>query len=484
MPRKPSSRTEKFTLMVNGEPIEITLYSPRGNKKTWYVLWKGLASARSTGQTSFDEARKFAEAMFRNGGRRPEARDAVLTDADFRRIQKRHFGKNLDSIGGERANKSLTSCLEAIEAFKRVTSLEFVTSATPHDCENFQHAALKLKSNWRRKKKRHSDAGNQGHAVDQEDHSTLSPSTIVKWSTALQAAFERANKNAGKKCVRGVVSNERLLDENPWRQFTWIKPLKREIRHFDINELTSLLDWCKEHWQGITVAPLYFKVMLWSWARRSEVSQLKWSDERKVLSECHFKSVGKHGVEKWFRLPLLLRNELEAIRCESEFVFGGYSSQLHNFYVRKGNRKAATRVRKEFDPKNLGEWMYHRVKEWSVNSPAGTAYLHIFRKTGLQFALAGEHAMIEVARDASITPQVMAASYAQELREQLRQKSNRTFYRIRNSLPMDVAARYGYETSERESLIEAIDAARMEHNWQVVQNLVVELVQLDSNGVL
>lgn len=52
----------------------------------------------------------------------------------------------------------------------------------------------------------------------------------------------------------------------------------------------------------------------------------------------------------------------------------------------------------EFKPENLGYWMYHQVKDWSQELSDGSAYLHIFRKTGLQLALSGEHAKIDVAR--------------------------------------------------------------------------------------
>ena len=44
--------------------------------------------------------------------------------------------------------------------------------------------------------------------------------TVRKWLVALQAASERANDNAGRKCVRGVVPPDRLLKSNPWHRFT------------------------------------------------------------------------------------------------------------------------------------------------------------------------------------------------------------------------------------------------------------------------
>jgi len=482
MPKKPSKKTVRATVVVNGNPIELTLYSPRESKKTWYVYWKGLVASRSTGQTSYDEALRVAEAMVRNGGKRPEPQNVSITDAEFIEVQKQHFGKSLDPKDAERAQRTLVGCLEAIEAFRLVTGIEHVASATPDDCERFQHAALKLPSNWRRRTGEQAVHGDTNGDADRSHEDTLSPSTIVKWSTALRAAFERANRNAGKKCVRGVIPNERLLSENPWKQFTWIKRVTRKIRHFSFTDLASLLDWFDANWSGVTVAPAYIKVMLWSWARRSEVSELKWSDDRSMLSEYHFKSIGKRGVTKWFRIPSSLRQELESIRCESDYVFGDYSRQLREFHLRNGNNRAASQVSEEFSPVNLGDWMYHRVSEWSENSPNGSAYLHIFRKTGLQLALSGEHAKIDVANDASITPAVMATSYAQEFDEELWHKSNRTYRRIRASLPLDVAVRYGYEDSEKERLIEALDNARMKLDWIEIERLANRLTELDQEG--
>lgn len=134
----------------------------------------------------------------------------------------------------------------------------------------------------------------------------------------------------------------------------------------------------------------------------------------------------------------------------------------------------------EFKPENLGYWMYHQVKDWPKELSDGSAYLHIFRKTGLQLALSGEHAKIDVANDASITPAVMATSYAQEFDEELWRKSNRTYRRIRMSLPLDVAVRYGYEDSERERLIEALDSARMNLDWKEIERLTKLLINLQQ----
>ncbi len=122
--------------------------------------------------------------------------------------------------------------------------------------------------------------------------------------------------------------------------------------------------------------------------------------------------------------------------------------------------------------------MYRRIAEWSKDSPKGSAYLHIFRKTCLQLALSGEHQISDVARDASITSGVMEASYAQEFDEELWRKSNRTYRRIRASLTQEVAVRYGYGDSERERLLEELDLARTRLDWENVSRIAKSIERL------
>ncbi|MDB4637894.1 hypothetical protein OAK47_02635 [Planctomycetaceae bacterium] len=139
--------------------------------------------------------------------------------------------------------------------------------------------------------------------------------------------------------------------------------------------MRSLLDWFEDKWSDVTVPRAFVKVSLWSWARKSEASGLRWSDVRRTGDECHFKSVGKWAVVKWFRIPKALREGLESIRCESEFVFGDYPRQLVFHHERHINPSVARRVKPEFDPYNLGDWMYRQMVEWSKGRENGHAYL-------------------------------------------------------------------------------------------------------------
>jgi hypothetical protein len=135
-------------------------------------------------------------------------------------------------------------------------------------------------------------------------------------------------------------------------------------------------------------------------------------------------------------------------------------------------------ARLDFIPENLGDWMYRQVFDWSQSLPKGSAYLHVFRKTALQHALSGEHIEQAVAEEACVTPAVMRASYARASDEEFRRMSNRTFRRIRSSLPVEVASRYGYEEKPADRVMEQLDLARSLGNWETVARLAEELTRM------
>ena len=476
MPRKPKLKKTKINVLVSGKSISVTLHPPTSTRPSWYAYWTGLVTSKSTGHSDLDAAVKAIEAMLQNGGRKSSIADLVLTDEEFDEIQRRHYGKKRDPSASERAKRSLTACMEAISAFRQISGVSPISLATPEDCERFQDEALKLPKNWRV-----TYADNPSSRKRREERGQvelISPTTVVRWSRALRAAFERANRNAGQKCVRSVVPNEKLLSENPWKQFSWVEERKRTKRRFDQQELLSLLEYFEQNWPGLPFAPAFLKVCLWSWGRREEISSLKWEQVREIGREKHFDSVGKWGVRKWFRVPAKLFGELESLRSESPYVFGCYAEQLREFYLSRGRNSAAHRVSQQFNPENVGEWMYRQVSRWSQGQPNGPAYLHIFRKTSLQYARSGEDVNRQVATDASLTTAVMMASYADESDEELRHKSNRTHRRIRASLPVAVASRYGCEEKPSDILIERMDAARAQEDWSEVARLCQELSNL------
>jgi integrase len=465
MPRKPKAQKRVITVVVNGSPVAVVLHPPAGRRTSWYAYTAGWVSSKSTGQADFNEAVKVVEAMLRNGGRRAELKDRLLSDEELEQIQVTHFGRKTDPDAVRRARKSLEECLDALNAFKALSGLSSISAATPDDCAAFQRKALALPKNWRSK-----------HPRSKETTATISPSTVVKWSRCLASGFERANRTAGKKCVRGVVDEGKLLTSNPWTQFTWIEASKRPIRQFDSDELLGLLTFMEESWSDVPVAAAAAKVFLWSGCRKLEVAGLTWEMLRIVGDEYHFEVLGKWAVTRWFRVPQPVYRELLALRTPSSpFVFAGYAEQIRERHA--DNVGCTRKIREDFTAKNFGRWVYERVKEWAEKYGKGRAFLHVFRKTALQHARRGEDINRQVAEDARVGESVMMTSYVKETDEELRARSNRTFARIVASLPSEVARRYGHAEPAPTPLEQQLQAATAAKDWDRVAALSVQLAR-------
>lgn len=472
MPRKQKKEKKTINIAVDGKTITVTMFPPKGRDKSWYAYWKGLPTRRSTKCRDYDDAVTAVHDMLCNNGSRSLAANTVLSDEEFDEIQRRHFSKRQDPAAQKRAQKSLKACMEAINSFRSISGLRPIAIATADDCERFQTEALKLPKNWRSK------YPNSKEVVD-----LLSPNTVIKWSVACRAAFERANRNAtNRKCVRGVVTEEKLLNENPWDKFNWIEGLEPEIRQYDDGELISILEFFEGNWPEVTIATTFAKTLLWSAGRKSEIAGLKWDCLYVVGEETHFEIVGKWSVRKWFRIPKGLYDELTALKVNDPHVFAAYNKQLRRHHENGPRPWVAKRVGAEFKPGNLGDWFYDRVVEWSESLPDGSACIHVFRKTTLQYARSGEDVNRQVAADARVSEGVMMTNYVRENAEELRQKSNRTFERIRASLSAEIAHRYGHTKQTPEPLKEQLQQALAAENWDLAARLTAELAKRNGQA--
>jgi integrase len=473
MPRKPKPpEKQTVNVVIDGVPVPVRLHPPEGRRASWYAYWPGLVASRTTGHSDLGQATATAESMVRawkagGAAHRPTPEGMVLSDDEFEAIQRAHYGKKQDEDRA-RAEKSLTSCLEAVRAFRAISGVSPISVATPDDCAAFQRKALALPRNWR-----------QSYPKSRPDPATISPSTVRKWSVALAAAFERCTRTAKDKCIRGLVAKEKLLAANPWHQFAWLaERVKRPVRQFDAAELTAFLDFLADRWADVTVAAAVAKVLLWSGARRDEVMGLTWDQHRHVQGEHHFSITGKHGVRRWFRVPPAVYRELDALRVAGDrhrHLFAVYPEQLRRHHGAGPMPYLVKTVGDAFDPVCLGDWFYERVREWSASLPKGAAYIHIFRKTVLQFALEGEESDHKVAADARLTERVMLGHYTDKTEVLLHARSNATYLRLLAGLPDDVAARYGYERPAAGPLEELLQAATEAKNYELVARLAAEL---------
>ena len=467
MGRRREQYKRKINVVVNGNTVSVILHPPTQRRKSWFAYWPGLTYSRSTGQRDFDQAVISAEAMIRNGGKPIRLADTMLTDEEFKAVQKDHYKKRPDR---KRAEKSLANCLEAIDAFIEISGISPMVSATPDDCASFQRNALKLPKSHRLKypKKR------------TEGVACYSEHTVLKWSRALQAAFERVNVNAGKKCIRGVVDESKLLTSNPWHAFTWIGAEDKKKRQFTRAELCSILDYFHERWTGITVATAAAKFCLWSGARLSEFAGLNWDELREVGGGYHFDLDCKMGLKRWVRIPRGLFLELQQLRrTGSQYVFAAYNDQLRGFYEAAGQAKFARKVGHQFVPRAFADWFQERIPDWAEATQSPHATPHVFRKTSQQCARSGEDEEDinkRVAEDLKVTPQVMLRHYVDERDLELWAASNRNYRRILASLPIDVAQRYGYTPENGAEKLEAeAKAAMAAQDWKLLATLAQEL---------
>ena len=103
------------------------------------------------------------------------------------------------------------------------------------------------------------------------------------------------------------------------------------------------------------------------------------------------------------------------------------------------------------------------------------AFVHMFRKTTLQYARRGEDINRQVAHDARVSETVMMTNYVKESDEELRQRSNRTYHRIVASLAPEVAERYGYVVNAKSELERRLESAIAAQNWDLAQAMSARL---------
>ena len=464
MPRKPKNKPTKIAVVVNGKPVTAALHPPSGSRKSWYVYWPGLTNSKSTGCQKMEEAIVVAQDMVKNDGKRSVVSDAMMSDEEFIEIQRTHFARKTDPAAQTRAAKTLRELLSAIAAFKAISNLEHIVAATADDCARFQRESLRKLKNWRKE-----------YPKSKHTEQFISPNTVLKWSRMLQAAYERANRSAGKRCVRGVVAEAKLLTDNPWTQFPWIEGIEPSKRRFDPTELVSILDFFEREWPVVLAAGLFAGVSLWTGARRLEVASFQWERCRFIGDEIHFDFVAKWGVHRWARIPSHLHDRLRQMPADGPYVFAAYNSQLRRHYAQSEQHYVAAKVGKEYDPTAFADWFHDKLVEWSKNEGKGHATQHVFRKTFLQFTRRGDDRNALVAADARVSATVMLRHYVDEEEEELRQKSNRTFARIVAGLPLEVAARYGHIASETCLLESQVRSAVEASDWGKAEQILRQL---------
>jgi integrase len=218
------------------------------------------------------------------------------------------------------------------------------------------------------------------------------------------------------------------------------------------------------------------KLYVWSWARREQIAGLRWSDLRIVEDEFHFDTVGKWGKEWWFRIPKSVYEELLTFKTESPYVFAKLMDQIREFHATEG-RKSAAKMVGDFSVYNVGRWFYEQVKKWDSE-----AYVHMFRKTSLQYARAGQDATQSLAKDARMSEGVMMTHYVKEEDLQFHAASNAMYQRLSLSMTPEVARAFGHEHSATAILEQRLRGAIGSRNWPLVVEVAKKLAKQDRQA--
>ena len=150
--------------------------------------------------------------------------------------------------------------------------------------------------------------------------------------------------------------------------------------------------------------------------------------------------------------------------------------QIRDFHVAEG-RKSAAKMVKEFSVYNAGRWVYDQVKKFDSE-----ACVHMFRKTSLQYARAGQDATRSLARDARVTEAVMMTHYVKEEDLQLRAASNAMYQRLCLSMTPEVARAFGHEHSATAMLEQRLRDAIGSRSWLVVSEVAKKLAKQDRHA--
>jgi len=392
---KAKDKWKSMTVDRDGEILTVYLHPPGTlrNPNSWAWTCKRVGvNGRSLKVGTFAEAKERVFAWFKGEPVREEkARQerAILSWEDWDAIQVAHTASRAEK-DRTRAERTLEECRKAQRLFIAVTGADSASSVDADLVGRFQLECPKRISKFRRPYGR---------------------TTVYKTLSHMSASFNRCDRNSGKKCVRGVVPSERLLEANPFEQIQWVQPDAKPIRQFDRGELKSLFGW--KFIGGCPLLSLFAKVSLWACGRLEEMTELRWDwlDSEGYITIPGMKA--KWGKGKTFRIPNDLAAELHSYRNGSPFVWAGYVEQLRDFHKTTGHGASALKV-KAFAPQRLRVSFQKWIAAWAKAGKAGRGLSHhAFRRTGLQWSREGQLRATEgdYAKAANVSLNVADKSY-------------------------------------------------------------------------
>lgn len=392
---KARDKWKSMTVEKDGQILTVYLHPPGTFRNPNYWAWtckKVNINGRSLKVGTFAEAKERVFAWFKAEPIREERvrqERAILSWDDWEAIQVDHTSKRTtkDRV---RAERMLTECRKAQRLIVAITGAEHASAVDADTVGRFQIECRIRISKYGR------PYGN---------------TTIRKTLAHLSASFNRCNRKAGKKCVRGVVVADKLLDGNPFEQVQWVEADDKPVRQFTVEQLKSFFGW--KIIGHCPLISLFAKTSLWACGRLEEMTELRWDwvDSAGYISIPD--DAAKWGKGKAVRVPPAFLAELQRHRSDSPFVWAGYVEQLRDYHLTRGHRASAHKL-KGFAPQRLRVTFQKWIAEWGDDSKAtdGLSH-HNFRKTGLQWSRENQLRSTEgdFARAANVTLDVAKKHY-------------------------------------------------------------------------
>lgn len=235
---------------------------------------------------------------------REKQEKAVLTWEEWDAIQVRHFAKKKNQKG---AVKTLEECRKAQRLFIKFTGADSASTVDADMAENSMHEC----------------GGTQSKLGE-----NYTANGIRKTLSHMSASFNRCRRTAGKKCVRGVVAQGKLLMVNPYEEVQWVEADDPDPRHFNRDELRAFLNW--KYLAACPWPPSSPRHRSGQGAASKKCTLFDWIDREGFVTI-------PDGEAKWakgrvIRLPATLLADMGRFRTAAPYVWAGYVDQLRAYH--------------------------------------------------------------------------------------------------------------------------------------------------------
>jgi len=337
---------KQISVNVAGRMVQAYLHPPNTvkNPKYWYYSCDEIgASRRSLKVTTLVDARVAVTSLITDS--LTSVRNAGLSWSEFRAIQVTHFGMRANE---KKSGRTLEAGNCSLRMFLALVNPESPGDVTPDMVGRFQILCRE-----------------KGY----------SPATVHKALTHLSSGFNRCCASSGRRCIRGVVDDSKLLGSNPFMHVRWIEPRVSVKRQFGVDDIKNLMSWPKIG--KIPSSRLFIQVSLWSAGRIEEMTEIK----PEWLDGCYLTipdSVAKWGKGRCVRFP-------ESIAAQLAKGWRSFPEELRQHHRSVGKSNLAVQVM-DFEPRRFQYRMQRIIRDWAYRNNVRGLSHHSLRRTALQWS--------------------------------------------------------------------------------------------------